>query len=332
MESFINSFQKANILVVGDMMIDCYLRGRVNRISPEAPVPIMHIQEREYRLGGAANVALNLKSLGAQPILCSVIGNDEREITIRDLLSRHGLSDDALIFSKDRKTTIKYRIIGNKMQMIRIDDEDDHTLNESDAAQLVTTIEQLVKYKKIGAIIFVDYDKGVLSQETIRSILAIARQHNIMTSVDPKKRNFRYYRGCTLFKPNLKELYEGVNYEADAFDIDNIRQLMKAFAEEESIENIMTTFSEKGIAIYNKQKDFFYWQPAIERSISDVSGAGDTVMAVATLGLLSGLSLENTVQIANLAGGIVCEYAGVVPVTQEMLKDEYLKRTGKRNI
>lgn len=324
-DSLIKRFRDFKVLVVGDVMIDCYLSGKVSRISPEAPVPIIDVQKREYRLGGAANVAMNLLSLGATPILCSVVGNDEKGKIYRDLMTAQQLNSQGILSSNERKTTIKYRVVGNKAQMLRIDEEDDHNLSKELTEQFIALIQQIIQTEKINAIIFEDYDKGLLSASVIQQIVSLAKQHNIITTVDPKKRNFKHYKEVTLFKPNLKELREGMHQEGE-LSIEEIRVLMQQLASEQNLPIVMTTLSERGIAIYRKEDDLFYTQPAYAREISDVSGAGDTVVSVATLGLLCQLSLEQIVHLSNLSGGVVCEYAGVVPIDIEMLRNEMAKR------
>ncbi len=325
MNELFESFSKKNILVVGDVMVDAYLYGNVARISPEAPVPIVDISERIYRLGGAANVALNLKSLGATPYLCSVVGNDEKGKLILDLMREKELFTQAIVHSNERRTTLKYRIIGNKSQMLRVDEEDLNALNETEQGALLQIICNLLDNNKIDAIIFEDYDKGVLTAKNINTIVNWAIQRNIVVTVDPKKRNFGHYQGVTLFKPNLKELKEGVHCEESVLSLETIQQMMKDFAQNSQIHYLFTTLSENGVAMYDCEQDKFYHYPAYLRKISDVSGAGDTVIAVATLCILAGISPELTAQIANLSGGIVCEYAGVVPVSLSQLKSEIEK-------
>jgi len=332
MDSLFKSFENATVLVVGDVMVDCYLNGKVNRISPEAPVPIMNVQNREYRLGGAANVALNLKSLGANPVLCSVIGKDNKGTIFYSLLQKNDLDTLGIIPSTERKTTIKYRVVGNKTQMLRIDDEVDSYLTEKEASQFLTTLNQIIDNQKIDAIILVDYDKGLLSGKIIRQIIDLSKRMNIITTVDPKKRNFWNYEGVTMFKPNLHELCDGLRIENNNFSQEEIHQLLKNFSIKQNIDYVMTTLSEKGIAIYDKKEDTFYSQPAFLRNISDVSGAGDTVMSISSLCLVAKLSAKKTAQLANLGGGIVCEYSGVVPITLEMLKGEMMKQNGFDNI
>lgn len=319
------AFSEKKVLVLGDVMIDAYLQGRVNRISPEAPVPIVDIEERFYRLGGAANVALNLQSLSATPILCSVIGNDEKGELLKALMSEKQLDTSALISSDTRKTTIKYRVIGNRLQMLRIDEEDRHPLEDMEECACLSKIAEIIDNQKIDAIIFEDYDKGVLTKSLIHKVVAWAKERNIIVTVDPKKRNFNHYQGVTLFKPNLKELREGVDISPKDDSEEAICDVMKSFAVDNDISLVFTTLSERGVAIYDRCADRFYTQPAYLRKISDVSGAGDTVISVATLCLTVNLDTQRTAQIANLAGGIVCEHSGVVPVPLQQMEQEIQK-------
>lgn len=319
-------FNNSNILVIGDVMIDCYITGSVSRISPEAPVPIVNASERSYRLGGAANVALNLKSLGATPILCSVIGSDNKAKVFYDLMEDAELDSVGIVPMFGRKTTIKYRIIGNNVHIVRVDDERDEQLNERQKRQFITTVEQVIEHQPIDAIIFEDYDKGLFSQEMIAEIINFAHQKNIYVAVDPKKRNFNSYEHVNLFKPNLKELAAGLHIEDNvALTLDDIHKLSKQFAIEKDIDKVMITMSAKGIAFYDRKTDKFYHQDAFQRHVSDVSGAGDTVISVATLYLLNGETVESTCLASNLAGGLVCEYVGVVPVSSAQLKNEIVK-------
>lgn len=321
-----SQFNNANVLVIGDVMIDCYISGKVTRISPEAPVPIVNAQSRNYRLGGAANVALNLKSMGANPILCSVIGSDNKSKVLYDLMEECELDALGLVPVYGRRTTVKYRIIGNNAHIVRVDDERDEQLKERERRQFLTTVEQVIEHNPIDAIIFEDYDKGLFSKELIEEIIRFAHKKNIFIAVDPKKRNFNNYENVNLFKPNLKELTLGLNLEENvALSVEDVHALAKKFASEKRIAMVMITMSDKGIAFYDSQNDKFYYQDAFTRRVSDPSGAGDTVISVATLFLLKGESIESTCLASNLAGGIVCEYVGVVPINSAQLKNEYLK-------
>ncbi len=324
-DNLFKKFSKSNVLVIGDVMIDAYWIGQVTRVSPEAPVPVLEVKQRDYRLGGAANVALNIKSLGANPILCAVIGQDEHESLFTKLLNEHGLSNEGIVSLPQRTTTVKYRMIANKTQMIRVDDENNTSLNPEEQIAFVKRVDDLISRQTIDAIIFEDYDKGLLSQETIAHIVSLARSKQIVVAVDPKKRNFHHYQGVTLFKPNLKELKDGLFQDEEPLSLKQIHKLMQNFAYKMNIDYMMTTLSERGIAIYDRQKDNFSSYPAFLRKIGDVSGAGDTVISVATLSLLAGIPATTVAAMANLAGGIVCEYAGVVPIDATIFKEQLLK-------
>jgi D-glycero-beta-D-manno-heptose-7-phosphate kinase len=320
--SLFESFKHTNVLVIGDVMIDAYLNGKVSRISPEAPVPILNVKDRDYRLGGAANVAGNLRKLDANPILCSVIGNDDKGSLFIENLKNQQLDSIGILQSDERKTTIKYRIIGNRMQMLRIDDEDEFPLTKNENALFFQKVKILLDTQKIDAIIFEDYDKGVLNKENIQQIIQIAKQKGIPTTTDPKRRNFHFYDGVTLFKPNLKELCDALHLNQEEIEIDGIHLAAKKFSEMHQIDYLMVTLSEKGISIYDRNNDDFFHQDALIREVSDVSGAGDTVVAVATLCLCNRLSAKEIAQISNMAGGIVCQYVGVVPIDPETLAQQ----------
>ena len=322
MEQLFEKFSKSTILVIGDVMIDAYLKGSVGRISPEAPVPIVDVEDRYYRPGGAANVAINLQSLGARPLLCSVVGNDQKGALFEQLMADHHLSTDLILRSEERKTTIKYRILANSRQLLRVDEEDLHNLSDEESCVLLNKVREIIDNQKIDAIIFEDYDKGVLSKKVISKIVEWAKAKQIIVTVDPKKRNFCDYQGVTLFKPNLKELREGLEDQTKDFSMAQIEVRMREFAKANGIAYLFTTLSERGVALYDAQQDVFFSEPAYLRKISDVSGAGDTVISVATLCLSADLPMKVAARIANLAGGIVCEYSGVTPIPKQQLQDE----------
>lgn len=321
-----NQFSQQRILVVGDVMIDAYLRGTVTRISPEAPVPIVNLERTEDRLGGAANVALNLASLGAEPILCAIVGDDRGGKTFSHILDHHGLSTDGIVKSADRITTIKTRIIGNNQHLLRIDEEVLTNISEQEEIDFIERIRQLLN-TKVDAIILEDYNKGLLTPKVIESIVNMANERTIPVTVDPKKDNFFAYKNVTLFKPNLKELKEGLG--VTSMQVTNRSAFEAAVKELESrLTNAITlvTLSEHGVFI--KQEEDKRYIPAHIRTIADVSGAGDTVIAVATLCLVAGLAIEHIADIANLSGGLVCEVSGVVPIDAALLKKEILKLQG----
>lgn len=315
-----DKFNGLRILVIGDVMLDAYVMGKVNRISPEAPVPIVSLENEDARIGGAGNVALNLLALGAKPIICGVIGEDSSGDKLLNLFEKNGISTDGLVKSMVRKTTVKTRVISNKQQLLRIDSESTFPLLESEEIKLNNTIQNIIN-QGIDGIIFEDYNKGVLTDSVIQNTIKIAKEKDIPTAVDPKKENFLSYKGVSLFKPNLKELKEGLNLN---FDFNSNKELFEKGIEllEEKLQNEISfvTLSENGVFIKNQTEK--YYVPAHMRSISDVSGAGDTVIAVATLCLISGASTKQIAEISNLAGGLVCEKSGVVSISKnELLKE-----------
>jgi rfaE bifunctional protein kinase chain/domain len=322
-----DSFNQLNVLIIGDVMVDSYLWGNVERISPEAPVPIVLVKNRENRLGGAANVALNIKSLGANPILCSVIGNDQKGQEFIRLLEDQKMETFGIIVSDRRITTTKFRVIGNKMQMLRVDEETDKPLDESDQKAFYKSFIRIIKEKKIDVIIFQDYDKGVISEKLIRDVVMTATKKGIPVAVDPKKRNFKAYRNVTLFKPNLKELKEGLNIEFDPKDRQQLKNAVAQLNQLLKAEMILLTLSEDGVYIEFKEnkKRSNRILPSHVRSISDVSGAGDTVISVASLCLAVKANPAILAAVSNVAGGLVCEKPGVVPVDKNQLIKEVLK-------
>ena len=314
------SFNKLNVLIIGDVMIDNYLWGKVDRISPEAPVPIVSVQKKESRLGGAANVAINVQSLGANPILCAVIGGDANGRAFLDLLQQMNMSSEGLFQSNDRPTTVKTRVIGNNHQMLRVDEEKDEDINASEKKQLINRVTAIINRKKIDVIIFEDYDKGLISKSLIDQVIKLARQKNIPVAADPKKRNFNLYRHIDLFKPNLKELRDGMKIDLEKNNIDELKSAVKKLSVEHDIKNTLVTLSDLGVLISNDSVEKII--PAHFRNITDVSGAGDTVISVAALCLASGADAVTMASLANLAGGLVCEKVGVVPVEKKSFLEE----------
>ena len=315
-----NEFSQQKVLIIGDVMIDSYLWGNVERMSPEAPVPIVSVHEKVDRLGGAANVAMNIKALGATPIICSVIGNDAKGKEFINLLDQRGLSKSGIVISSNRSTTTKFRVFANKSQMIRVDEETTTDLNKDDFEQLSKQINDIFDILKIDIIIFQDYDKGVINTALINMILKKSKNLNIPLVVDPKKKNFYAYKNFDFFKPNLKELKEGLNLDFDHKNIYELSKAAKLIKQKIKIDTIMITLSEGGIFISNDTERHLI--PAHIRTISDVSGAGDTVISVAALCLALKLPPEEIAYISNIAGGLVCEDIGVVPVNKDKLLKE----------
>ncbi|MDP1623498.1 MAG: bifunctional ADP-heptose synthase [Bacteroidales bacterium] len=321
-----NDFNRLNIMIIGDVMVDSYLWGKVERISPEAPIPIVALRKRENRMGGAANVAMNIRSMGANPILCSVIGSDEKGDQFLDLLKKEKITDDGIVRSSRRITTTKFRIFGNSHQMLRVDEEMDNDLVQGDFLTLIRVIDQILSKVKVDCIIFQDYDKGVISQKLIREVVKRALEADIPVAVDPKRKNFMAYQQVTLFKPNLKEMKEGLNLEHELLDNHSVMEAAQQLRTMLDCRFVLTTMSEKGVLITlnDRNEDQNIFIPAHMRMISDVSGAGDTVISVASLCLALNRSPNEIAYISNLAGGLVCEEVGVVPINKEKLLKEVM--------
>jgi rfaE bifunctional protein kinase chain/domain len=321
-KSIFNQFAEKRVLVLGDVMIDAYMRGSVTRVSPEAPVPIVNLTKTEERLGGAANVALNLLALGAQPILCSMVGSGANGSLFRSLMDKRGLTLDGIIQSDERKTTVKTRVIGNNQHLLRIDDEEVTSLTEHQENQVIDRVNQFIG--SIDAVILEDYNKGVLTDRVIRAVIEMANKNDVLIAVDPKKDNFFSYENVTLFKPNLKELKEGLNVEFDlATDKISFERAIDVLQEKLNNKISFVTLSEHGVFVQSSSNKSYI--PAHIRTISDVSGAGDTVISVATLCLAVGLAPQLIAEIANLSGGLVCEVSGVVPINKAQLMEEMVK-------
>lgn len=315
-------FAGQKVMIIGDVMVDSYLWGDVDRISPEAPVPVVAVNKRAGRLGGAANVALNVKALGAIPIPCAITGKDKRGDEFSELLETEGISRKGIFKSKYRKTTTKFRIIGNNTQMLRVDEETAEDLNKEETEEFLKIAGLVIRENKPDVIIFEDYDKGLITTEVIEHILLKAAEYNIPVAADPKKKNFLNYKSLSLFKPNLKELHEGLKLDR----MESIKEIEKAvlkLQDEQQHDLVMTTLSDKGVII-SDGKELIHL-PAHFRSIADVSGAGDTVISVAALCLAQGCDARSIAALSNLAGGLVCEHVGVVPVNRE----QFLVEAGK---
>ncbi|MCB0592911.1 MAG: carbohydrate kinase [Lewinellaceae bacterium] len=320
MTEVFNAFQHQNILIVGDVMIDRYLAGKVSRISPEAPVPVVHLQARDNRLGGAGNVALNLKALGATPYLCTVAGKDEDGRQLARLLSELHLPGKGLIQSEERKTTVKTRIIAANQHLLRVDNEDTHSLSGQEASLLLDAVRDILDSRAIHAILFQDYNKGVLSHRVIQEIMLEAIKRDIPSAVDPKFDNFWAYKHVTLFKPNLKEIQAQLNFGVKP-ELPSLKKAAEQIHGKLGNQYSLITLSEKGIFFDgNGESGILGTHP---RSIADVCGAGDTVFAIAGLGLSLGMDIKDIALLANLAGGQVCEKVGVVPVDRDQLESEY---------
>ncbi|MDG2426342.1 MAG: PfkB family carbohydrate kinase [Flavobacteriales bacterium] len=315
--------EQLKVLVVGDVMVDAYLLGQVERISPEAPVPILRTEKREQRPGGAANVALNLVALGAQCALIGTIGHDSEGENLLGLLESAGIDASGLVALDSRPTTSKTRVMSGGQHLLRVDRETTDDLSASDSAAVLERINTLLDRGGFHALVLEDYDKGVLTPAVIEGGIAAARRHGIPVAVDPKLRHFNSYCGVDLFKPNLLELNEGLGLRARGDVPAEIDRALDALIDKLAPAATLLTLSEHGVRFRSAAKDATsgHW-PAHARDIVDVSGAGDTVIAVATVLLAQGVSLNLVAATANMAGGLVCEKPGVVPVDPAALHQE----------
>jgi len=305
----IEKFAKTNVLVIGDIMLDTYIKGTVDRMSPEAPVPVVSENNRYFCLGGAANVALNLKALGAKTHLISVIGKDAIGQKIQVLLEKESI-EATLITDQSRKTTNKTRVFNGENQVLRIDDESLFAI--SDAIQ-EKIINELKSKKEIDLVIIQDYNKGLFTPDLIKQVINYCNQENIFIAVDPKKDNFNSFQNVNLFKPNLRELETGLNLTIDANDKDRVKQCVELIHELLNAQYTLVTMAEKGLFIKGSQNNLV---PTSKVNVKDVSGAGDTVISIASLCLVNQIDEITTGMLANLAAGIVCQEIGIVPITK----------------
>ncbi len=321
--SIFDAFRKLRVLIIGDVMIDNYVWGKVTRISPEAPVPVVSVTHKEKRLGGAANVALNIQAMGATPILCSVIGVDHDGQQFLQLMQEQKLAPKGLLKSRDRITTVKTRVIGNNHHLLRVDEEIEYDITPHETSLFAQRIAYLLDTQKIDVIIFEDYDKGLITEPLIRDVVNRARKLKVPVVVDPKKKHFMNYHGATLFKPNLKELKEGLKVDFDHSSEKELAKAVDLLKTKLKIEMAMITLSEHGVYVHGRKVKKRI--SAHKRDIADVSGAGDTVVSVAALALAAGLKPEVIAEMSNLSGGLVCESVGVVPINRDALLQECLR-------
>lgn len=320
LEQIFKDFTSKKIMVVGDVMIDSYMWGKADRISPEAPVPVVSVVKKENRLGGAANVGLNIKAMGAESILCGIIGNDDQGKNFRNLLHKRSMTDKGLVSTSNRPTTVKTRVIASSQHLLRVDEEICDLIQNDVARQFAEHTIQLIAKEKPHAIIFEDYDKGNITTEVIHLIVDKATELDIPVLVDPKRRNFFDYKRVTLFKPNFKELVDGMKISISKLDFSAIANAAERLREQLNAKYVMVTLSEAGVLLTDGNKEFT--MPAQKREIADVSGAGDTVISVLACCMAANLDAQTSTIIANIAGGMVCEKVGVVPVDKEQLLKE----------
>jgi len=313
-------FSKLKVAVIGDVMLDTYWWGKVDRISPEAPVPVVALRKKEQRIGGAGNVALNTISLGAETALFTITGDDEDADILSGLLQDQHIDTKYIVKSNERITTNKTRIISRNQQMLRLDSEVTNDISKEDEESLLKNFTSYVKRHQPAVVIFEDYNKGVLTEALIHNVISICKEHNIVTTVDPKRKNFFTFKNVDIFKPNLKEVKEGLNLLTDEVNEDALKNIHKELHNILQHKISLITLSEKGV--YIQKGNYARIIPTHARNIADVSGAGDTVIAVASLVYAVTKDVTLAAQVANVAGGQVCEEVGTVAVNKEKLLEE----------
>jgi D-glycero-beta-D-manno-heptose-7-phosphate kinase len=314
------SFSSLKVGVIGDVMLDTYMWGKVERISPEAPVPVVSLHKKEYRIGGAGNVALNCKSLGAQVYVLSVIGNDTEGMLLEELFQENMIDTSCLVKSNGRITTNKTRIISRNQQMMRLDNEVTKDLSSEEENALLNKVQSFIAQTDPNIIIFEDYNKGVLTESLIEKIIRLCREAGVLTAVDPKRKNFFNYKNVTIFKPNLKEVKEALNIITDSSNEESLRQVHDELNKTLQHHISFITLSDKGV--FFQQNGFHKIIPSHLRNIADVSGAGDTVIATAALVYAATKNIHLMAEVANIAGGLVCEEVGTIAIDRQKLMQE----------
>jgi rfaE bifunctional protein kinase chain/domain len=313
-------FSDIKVGVIGDVMLDTYWWGHVDRISPEAPVPVVALDKREMRIGGAGNVALNLVSLGAQVAVLSVMGDDDDGRLLRGLFDEYRIDTTYLLESASRITTNKVRIISRNQQMMRLDSEITKDLASDDELLLLQKVEDYIIKEKPQAIVLEDYNKGVLTERVITAVIALCKQYDVITTVDPKRKNFFAYKGVDIFKPNMKEVKDGLNLLLEEVNLATLGDIHRQLQQKLEHHISFITLSEKGVFYHNHDTTRII--PSHLRSIADVSGAGDTVIAVASLVYTATKNINLMAEVANIAGGLVCEEVGTVAINKDRLLEE----------
>lgn len=316
-----NAFCSARIAVIGDLMLDRYTFGTVSRVSPEAPVPVLDIEEEQARLGGAANVGHNIHGLGATPVMFGVIGDDTSGLLLKGIFADLGFPLDGIITAPDRPTTVKTRVIAGSQQMLRIDHEKKHDITKETEDRLISMLEY--QLPSLEGIILEDYNKGVITRSLIQRVITLAKTRNIPVFVDPKFQNFFEYKECTVFKPNRKEVEDALHVRLSSQE--EILHAGQKLLSELQADNILLTLGEKGMLLFERGKEEPFAIPTRARQVADVSGAGDTVIATLAVSLACGMSVREAAVLANRAAGLVIEELGIVPIYRDQLVQAVLE-------
>ncbi len=314
LKKIFKSLNGKTVAIVGDLMLDRYVWGQVKRISPEAPVPIVEVENESVRLGGAANVSNNINSLGGIPLLLGVVGNDISGKLLKEISIEQGSDPSGIIVDDARPTTVKTRVIAFNQHVVRIDNESRSEISKSTQIKIMEILKSNIS--KIDAIIFQDYNKGVIVKDLIHNIISLAKAHDKIITVDPKYNNFFEYKNVFVFKPNRKETEEALGIKLN--DQHTLESAGKKLLESLHSNNVIITRGEYGMSIFKNNSEVKHI-PTTARKVADVSGAGDTVISTLTMAITAGADIYEAAVLANTAGGIVCADVGIVPIDKEEL-------------
>lgn len=310
----LDNFPNARVLVIGDIMVDEYIWGKVSRISPEAPVPVVNVTKETLLLGGAANVVNNIRALGGRVSLAGVIGPDDMGRKVVHELRRIGVDTEGVIVEKERPTTVKTRIVAHSQQMVRYDRESKSIINPDSIQKLVSYLRS--RLDAIDAIVISDYSKGVISEDLLKEVLGIAQGKTIV--VDPKIGNFPFYSGVTAITPNHHEAAEGAG-----ININNEKDVIRAgqaIIERLKCKSVLVTRGEEGMSLFEENGDVTHI-PTVAKEVYDVTGAGDTVISAFTLALAAGAGFKEAAYLSNYAAGIVVGKVGTATVTADEIRE-----------
>lgn len=321
LQSFFKKSKGKKIAIIGDVMLDKYVYGHISRISPEAPVPVVDIQNTEYKLGGAANVANNIKALEGEPVLIGVIGDDYDSSHYLDVMKSLGLTTVGIFKDKSRPTTAKTRVIAHSQHVLRVDSEVKENISKGIRNKILTFIKN--NLKGFESVILQDYNKGVLTKEIISEIILMCKKLNKPVYVDPKFTNFYEYKDVTVFKPNRKEVGDILGMKLDTDE--SVNEAGSILIDKLNCGYLVLTRGEKGMMLFDKEKNktVVLNIPTRARKVADVSGAGDTVISTIAVMLAGGAGITEAVMLANQAAGIVCEEVGIIPIYKQALIDSY---------
>ncbi len=323
-KSLVNGIKGKKIAIIGDVMVDRYFLGKVARISPEAPVPVVDIEQEFSLFGGAANVGNNIKSLGGEPFLIGIVGDDNTGSFFIELLKSNQFDSGGIVIDKSRPTTIKTRIIADNQHVVRTDRESRDEINKKIENKIIAVLEERIN--EFDGIILEDYNKGVMKKGIIHKTISLANSNDIPVTIDPKFNNFFEYKKATVFKPNQREVESklGITFSDESKLIDAGKKLINKL----DCKNVLITRGENGMTLFKNNGEVIHVQTRA-KEIHDVSGAGDTVIATLTSIIVAGGDIEEAASIANYAAGIVCGEVGVVPIDIDKLKKNFIEDNGK---